>query len=240
MEQSLPSFSEPGTGQLFTILLVEDNFLNRRMVKKILEKNYIVKEATDVEKAEEMLSSGIVHLIIIDIHLGHNKKDGIWLGQQVKEFYDIPFIYLTAFSDNDISKRAISSQPSSYLTKPFKEVDLELSIELALHIYNTSKPDSKIFILAKDGDYFVKLLTSSIDYFESSGNYLLAVVDGMKYKCRSTVKEMLSSLPPGTFLQTHRAFIVNKSKIVKFNSDMVVIGKSTVPVSARYATNLLE
>jgi len=111
MEQSLPSFSNSGGGELFTILLVEDDFLNRRMAKKLLEKEYIIKEAPDAEKANEILTHSTVHLVLLDIHLGQDQKDGIWLGQKLKEVYDIPFIYLTAFADNDIAKRAIATKP---------------------------------------------------------------------------------------------------------------------------------
>jgi DNA-binding LytR/AlgR family response regulator len=238
MEQPLPYNSEKRAGEIFTVLLVEDNFLNRRMVKNILKRDYVVKEATDTQQADELLQAGVIHLAIIDINLGIDKEDGIGLGQRVKEIYDIPFIYLTAYATTDISGRAISTQPSSYLTKPFKEVDLVLSIELALQRYNTLKPAHKKFILAKEGDYFVKLLTESIDYFEASGNYLFAVAGNKKYKCRSTVKEMLSNLPDGSFVQTHRAFIVNKSKIDKFSTEQVVLGDRTIPVSATYASNL--
>ncbi len=240
MEQEFSYSSEARTGEIFTVLLVEDNFLNRRMVKNILNKNYFVKEAADAAEGDKMLVSEVIHLAIIDIHLGIDKKDGIWLGQRVKDIYDIPFIYLTAFADNAISGRALSTQPSSYLTKPFKEVDLLLSIEIALQRFNTFKPAFKNFVLAKDGDYFVKLLVLSIDYFESSQNYLIAVSKNKKYKCRSTIKEMMANLPEGNFLQTHRAFIVNKNKILKFSSGEVMLENATIPVSAKYSSKLFE
>jgi len=225
--------------EIFTILLVEDNFLNRRMVKKILEKNYLVKEATDAEKADEILSTETVHLVIIDIHLGHDKKNGVWLAQRIKEKFNMPFIFLTAFGDNDIARKALSTEPYAYLTKPFKDVDLALSIEIALQKHSGLKPENKSFILVKDGDYFVKLPTTTIDYLVSTGNYLQVVSNKKIYKCRCTIKEMMPLLPEATFIQTHRAYIVNKYKIVKFNSYHVLIGGIKIPVSAKYAASLV-
>jgi DNA-binding LytR/AlgR family response regulator len=239
LEQHSSSASKQNEADRFTILLVEDNFLNRRLVKKVLEKNYIIKEAADAETAAEMLRLGKVHLAIIDIHLGNDKNDGIWLGEQVKKKYDIPFIYLTAFGNGDISQRAISTYPSSYITKPFKEIDLALSIEIALLKYLADKPVKNNWMLVKDGDYFVKLFTDSIDYFESTGNYLQVLSNGKLFKCRSTIKEILTLLPDNSFIQTHRAFVVNKNKIEKFNSDSVMVGGLTIPVSLKYANSLL-
>jgi len=238
MEQSLPSFSNSGGGELFTILLVEDDFLNRRMAKKLLEKEYIIKEAPDAEKANEILTHSTVHLVLLDIHLGQDQKDGIWLGQKLKEVYDIPFIYLTAFADNDISKKAINTKPSAYLTKPFRETDLSFAIDLALQKHSTENPETSNFIIVKEGDYFVKLAVAEVDFFESSGNYLQVFCGRKIYKCRSTTKEMLSRLPKDAFVQTHRAFLVNRGKIIKFNSNSVVVGSTTVPLSAKYTVNL--
>ena len=234
-EQHFSSASKERSGDLFTILLVEDNFLNRRMVKKILENNYIIKEAGDTKSAEEILATGTVHLAIIDIHLGNNKKDGIWLGDLVNKIYGLPFIYLTAFGTSDITQRAIATRPSSYITKPFKEVDLSLSIEIALQKYLANNASKKNWIMVKEDNYFIRILTEEIDYFESTGNYLLVTSNNNLYKCRSTIKEMLAMLPESSFIQTHRAFIVNRNKIIKYNSGNVIVGQSIIPVSAKYA-----
>lgn len=236
MEQHFSSASKGRSGDVFTILLVEDNFLNRRMVKKMLEKNYNIKEAADAETAGGILKTGVVHLAIIDIHLGNDAKDGIWLGEYINKAYGLPFIYLTAFGNNDITQRAIATRPSSYITKPFKEVDLALSIEIALQKYLAENPNKKNWIMVKEDNYYIRLLTDEIDYFESTGNYLQVVSDNRIFKCRSTIKEMLAMLPESSFTQTHRAFIINKNKIKKFNSASVVIGNTAIPISSTYAS----
>lgn len=238
METNLPSGFKQKPSDILTILLVEDNFLNRRMVKKVLEKNYIIKEAADVPSAEDILRLGTVHLAIIDIHLGNDKADGTLLGELINKTYDIPFIYLTAFGISEISQRAIATKPSAYITKPFKEVDLSLSIEIAMLKYLAAKPVKSNWILVKEGDYYVKLSMDSIDYLESSGNYLNVFSNNKCYKCRSTIKEMLDELPKAVFIQTHRAFIVNKNKIAKYNTNNVVINDVVIPLSEKFATGL--
>lgn len=238
MEQHTASFSKEKTGEPFTILVVEDNYLNRRMIIKALEKNYIIKEAADAEGAAALLSRETIHLVIIDIHLGNEKKDGIWLGEQISKDYGLPFIYLTSYSETDIAHMALATQPSSYITKPFKNVDLELAIEISLQRHQSQYPEKNNWVLVKEGDFYIKLLTRSIDYIQSTGNYL-HVFSGRKfYKCRSTIKQMLTQLPNDVFVQTHRAYIVNRSKVVKFNKETVVIGDEKIPVTEKYTSGL--
>ena len=46
-------------------------------------------------------------------------------------------------------------------------------------------------------------------------NDLLFYTDDKVYKSRSTIKKILSELSESTFVQTHRAYIINKKKIEK-------------------------
>ena len=186
-----------------------------------------------------MLRSLVGSEMCIRDSLGNDKPDGIYLGDQLNKIYHIPFIYLTAFGVSNISQRAIATKPSAYITKPFKEVDLTLSIEIGMQKYLTEQPVESNCIIVKEGDYFVKLSTESIDYFESSGNYLHVYCNNKIYKCRSTIKEMLELLPKSYFIQTHRAFIVNKNKIEKFNSNSVIVKDVVIPVSAKFANRPL-
>ena len=71
-----------------TILLVEDDFLNRRFTKKILSENgYAVSEAKNSKEALEILQKESITLAILDINLGENEQDGISLGLKIKEKY---------------------------------------------------------------------------------------------------------------------------------------------------------
>ena len=116
-----------------TILLVEDNFLNRRLCKNALAENgYTVLEAKNAKEALEILRKEPVTLVILDINLGENEQNGILLGQQIKEKYSIPFIYLTAYENTEMIGQAVSTSPYSYITKPFKNSDLIASVEIAI------------------------------------------------------------------------------------------------------------
>lgn len=217
-----------------TILLVEDDFLNRRLYKKVLlENNYHVVEAKNMKESLEILKKETPDLAILDINLGENEADGIELGQQIQQKFGIPFIYLTAYDAASIINRAVATTPYSYLTKPFKEVDLIVSVEIALR-KSAHLKKYQPFVLVKDQDCNVELPVDAINYIESEGNYILFFTDSKSYKSRSTIKQIMELLSENTFAQVHRAYIVNKTKIEKFNAKSVWIKNIEIPISKNY------
>lgn len=217
-----------------TILLIEDDFLNRRLTKKILiENNYRILEAKNAKETLEILKKESVTLAILDINLGENEQDGITLGKQIKDEFSVPFIYLTAYENQEVIGKAISTSPYSYLTKPFKSSDLIASVEITIR-QTSNLQKHKPFILVKDGEYNVKLALDEIDYIESDGNYLLFYSGKKLYKLRSTIKKMVAELPASTFVQIHRAYIVNKNKVEKSSLKSVVICNKEISVSEGY------
>lgn len=214
------------------ILLVEDDFLNRRLSKKaLLEQNYSVLEAKNAKEALDILKKETIDLAILDINLGENEQDGISLGQLIQDKYAVPFIYLTAFETSEIIERAVSTVPYSYLIKPFKHVDLLTSVAIAIKQFG-KKYVPKIAV--KDNDFTVELSVDSINYIESEGNYLFFHTDEKVFKLRMTVKQVLEQLSENTFIQVHRAYVINKTKIEKFNQKSVIIHNTEIPVSKNF------
>ncbi|HAK79497.1 MAG TPA: DNA-binding response regulator [Runella sp.] len=215
------------------ILIVEDDFLNRRLTKKILQENgYQTLEAKNANEALAILNKELVDLAILDINLGDGEMDGISLGNLIQNKQKVPFIYLTAYENAKVISEAVATSPYSYLTKPFKNSDLIASIELA--IIKSSKEDKpQPTILVKDGEYKVELPLEDINFINSEGNYLLFYTNEKTYKSRATISQILELLPPSKFIQIHRAFIVNKDKIEKYNAKNVVIKNTTIPLSKK-------
>ncbi|MFN8346938.1 MAG: response regulator transcription factor [Spirosomataceae bacterium] len=215
------------------ILVVEDDFLNRRLTKKVLlENGYQVLEAKNADEAMAILRKELVDLAILDINLGDGEMDGISLGNLIQNKQKVPFIYLTAYENAKVISEAVATSPYSYLTKPFKNSDLVASVELAI-IKSAKEDRPKPAILVKDGEYKVELPIEDINYVESEGNYLLFHTDKKIYKCRSTISQILEVLPTAKFIQVHRAFVVNKDKIQKYNSKSVIVSNVEIPLSKK-------
>ena len=115
------------------ILLVEDEFIIAKDIQIILEKEYkySVSIAKNYTQAREKYQNEEVDIIICDVNL-NGDKDGIDFIKDTVPANSVPVIYLTAYSDSNIVARAKKTTPFSYLLKPFNEIQLNITIELAL------------------------------------------------------------------------------------------------------------
>lgn len=123
------------------IFVIEDEIIVAADIKQNLENlGYKVTGiAAKGEEALRKLGKTRPDLILIDIMLCGD-LDGIETAEQINEFYDIPFIYLTGYFDNNIIERAKLTQPSGYIIKPFDKIRLHSTIQMALYKhYNLQK-----------------------------------------------------------------------------------------------------
>jgi CheY-like chemotaxis protein len=118
------------------ILIVEDEKIVALGIKRMLKNmGYIVPSiASSGEEAIRKAQVTFPDLVLMDIML-KGDIDGITAAKQIIDELDIPVIYLTAYSDENILQRAQETRSSGYITKPFEETDLQNTIELALYRY---------------------------------------------------------------------------------------------------------
>jgi len=115
------------------ILVVEDE----RVVAKDIEKRLknlgyvVIANVTSGAEAIRNVAEMQPDLVLMDIRL-KGEMDGIEAAEHIRNNFDIPVIYLTAFADEDTLQRAKVTEPFGYILKPFDERDLHAAIEVAL------------------------------------------------------------------------------------------------------------
>jgi PAS domain S-box-containing protein len=114
------------------ILVVEDESIVAMDIKHRLENmDYVVPAVVSSgEEAVEKVSETLPDLILMDIVL-RGEMDGIEAAQIIKDNYNIPVLYLTAYSDEKTLKRAKITGPFGYIIKPFEDRELHSAIEVA-------------------------------------------------------------------------------------------------------------
>jgi response regulator NasT len=114
------------------ILLVDDDRLVLATLSRGLTvAGYIVSTAESADDAEAMLAGGErPNLAIIDVSMPG--RNGLELAERLHLFDQIPFMLLTAFSDQEIVEQATKSGALSYLIKPIDTPQLVPAIEAAL------------------------------------------------------------------------------------------------------------
>ncbi|AKB40659.1 response regulator [Methanosarcina mazei] len=124
------------------ILIVEDEHIVAMGIKRMLKSlGYTVTGvASSGKDAISKAESTFPDLILMDIML-KGELDGVEAAKEIKERFDVPIVYLTAYSDSNILERVKKTGPSGYIVKPFDEKDLYSNIEIALHRSRKEKKD---------------------------------------------------------------------------------------------------
>ncbi|QFR48779.1 response regulator transcription factor [Sulfurimonas lithotrophica] len=119
------------------IIIVEDDEITALNLSMSLQKHdyNIVEICSNVIDAKSKIASHIPNLVIVDISL-QDTSDGIELAKFIKQQYNIPFIYLTSHSDDDIISLAKVTEPYGYIVKPFDPSSLHATIQMALFKFN--------------------------------------------------------------------------------------------------------
>ena len=176
------------------LLIVEDERIIAEDIKRILfQFDYdvidIISYGEDVLERFEELNPD---LILMDIMLA-GEINGIETAKKVKEKYNIPIIYLTAYANESILNSAKITQPFGYLIKPFEEHELHATIEMAFYRY---KIENKL----RSSEKKYRLLFNNI----ADPIFILSENHGKCLDCNDVVlnkyeytKDELINLPPG-------------------------------------------
>ena len=122
------------------ILIVEDESIIALDIRNSLESNgYQV--AGQADRGEDAISqAGRLRpdLILMDISLKGN-MNGIEAAEQIRAKFDIPVIFISAYTDASIIELARNAEPYGYILKPFEERALSIAIEIALYKHGMEK-----------------------------------------------------------------------------------------------------
>ena len=116
------------------ILVADDDVHIRELVHFYLSaEGYTVFEAADGNMASSLLSTEQIHLAVIDIMMPG--KDGYELVEEIRKYYDVPIILLTAKDQLVDKEKGYALGTDDYVTKPFEPKELIFRIKALLRRY---------------------------------------------------------------------------------------------------------
>ena len=114
-----------------TILVVEDNALNMKLVKSLLKiGEYDMVEAPDAETGITFARNKKPDLILMDIQLPG--MDGLTATRTIKEdpsVKDIPIVAFTSFAMEGDEEKAMEAGCAGYITKPLNTQNFLKTVE---------------------------------------------------------------------------------------------------------------
>ena len=109
-------------GDMPLALIVEDNVMNRKLLRDILEIQFTVSEAESAEEAAVVLDHLLPDLIFMDVQLPGT--DGLTFVRQIKQnplYAAIPVVAVSAHAMQDNIDAALEAGCVEYVTKPLTE-----------------------------------------------------------------------------------------------------------------------
>jgi len=164
------------------ILIVEDELIVARDIRKTLERNgyKVIGVARTAEKAIVFIDEENPSLILIDIFLkGH--LTGIDLAKVLNK-KKIPFIYISANSNQQVLEAAKITNPFGFIVKPFREKDLLVNLDIARYRYETGKKmETKNVLALQDQNIIQKAETvkNLINTKKTNSEGLIGISAGM-------------------------------------------------------------
>lgn len=234
------------------ILVVEDESIVAKDIQVCLKRlGYdvvgVVSSGEDaVEKARELDPD----LVMMDIML-KGEMSGIDAANEIRRRKDIPVIFLTAYTDRDTVDKAKESEPYGYIIKPFKEIDIQTAIEIALYKHSkesevrkerdlyysmVEKNDSVDMMFVKANQRLVKIRYADIYFIEALKDYVVINATERRFTIHSTMKDIERKMPEKDFIRVHRSFIVRMDKIKEIDHSNVILenDKKVIPVGGSY------
>ena len=238
------------------ILIVEDESIVAKDIQNSL-KNLGYNVPTIVasgEKAIKEVEDNKPDLVLMDIIL-KGDMDGIEAANIIRENFNIPVIFLTANADDKTVSKARIAEPYGYVIKPFREKELQTTIEMALYKHE------KVAEMKKERDYYYSIVENNdvkdsifvrseyrlnkirfedIYYIEALKDYVIIHSTENSFTTHTTMKDILAIMPPKDFVRVHRSYIVRLDKIFSIKyPDLVIEDKKIVlPIGGLYKKEL--
>jgi two-component system, LytTR family, response regulator LytT len=242
------------------IFIVEDESIVAKDIQNSLTKlGYnVVGFANNGKDAIEKITELMPDLVLMDIMI-KGSLTGIEVSEKIKEKMNVPVIFLTAYADEGTLSRAKITEPYGYILKPFKEIDLHSTIEMAVYkhqkdsallkerdflysLVENKDEKSKDILFVKSNSRLVKVYLKDIYFIEALKDYVIINTEFARYTVHSTMKDLDKKLGNVEFVRVHRSFIARLDKIQSIDNQNVVLEneKKIIPVGGSYREELMQ
>lgn len=217
-------------GQKIRALVVDDEPLARRRIRKLLSRDTDVEVIGDCANGYEAVTAiteQTPDLVFLDVQMP--EIDGFAVLEGIDQ-RTLPFvIFVTAY--DQYALKAFEVSAVDYLLKPFDRKRFEMALQraktrlftergsdlnqqtLALlqELRARSRQLERLLVKSAGRAFFLK--TDEIDWIEAEGKYVRLHVGRESYLLREGVSVIEGQLDPRKFLRIHRSTIVNIDRV---------------------------
>ena len=234
-----------------TCIIVDDEATARAIVGKhcsAVADLDVVGEFDNAIDAIKFLNQQDVDVVFLDIHMpGFSGVDFV---QTLK---NCPKVVLTT-SDTEFAIAAYEYEAIvDYMVKPLTTDRFQKSIQKVKNALKkqpaaapSSNPNVGTGAQAEQDLYInidkrlIKLHFHEILVVKAQGDYIDITTENKEYRVHTTLKKIKDKLPEKIFLQIHRSYIINFTKIIDIEDNSVLIKKMVIPISRSNRPELMR
>ena len=154
-------------------------------------------------------------------------------------------ILTTAY--RDYAPESYELEVVDYLLKPISFSRLFKAVNKFKNLVNIPESNTEPIeetvlndhIYVNSNKKFIKITFDDILYVESIKDYVRIHKEGETIITKDTISNFELKLP-GSFLRTHRSYIVNTSKVTAFTKTDVELNQREIPIGASYKQKVME
>jgi DNA-binding LytR/AlgR family response regulator len=229
---------------MINVVIIDDEPLARKGMKEyVADVDFLqlVGEFDHPLKAADLISKGVVQLLLLDIQMP--KITGIDFFKSLQ--HAPPVIFTTAYPQYALDGFELNAL--DYLVKPVS-FDRFLKAVLKAKEYYELRQQNKTadhtnqqsdFYIKADNQ-FVRIAFNDVQFVEALQNYVCIYTADKKYISYLTMKSVEEYLPAVQFIKTHKSFIVNAAKIDAIEGNEIRIAQHRIPISRSEKEDVLE
>lgn len=219
-------------------VVVDDSSIQRLSIIKMINENDSLTLLAEYKNALETrngLKDLDVDLIFLDIEMP--VINGFELLDLLKNKPQIIFIT----GKTEYAMKAFDYDATDYLHKPITPERFNIAVKKAEDQYKLRNEGiEEEYIFVKSNLKKIKVSVNSILWIEALGDYVKIVTTTDSIVVLSTMKSFSEILDQYSFLRIHKSYIVNLTKVTRFNSKFVEINNHELPLSRNKKKLLAE
>ncbi|MBK8369070.1 MAG: response regulator transcription factor [Bacteroidetes bacterium] len=228
------------------------------LLKKLCPQITEIKEADGVAAGLKAIDDVKPEVVFLDVEM--DDGTGFDLVQKLGS-YNFQLIFITAH--NKYAVNAFKFSAIDFLLKPIDPMDLVLSINKAISQKKNRDLEQQVKLLEEslqninslkiqdrkialnDGNVIHYIKVNDIIYCQADGSYtVFHLMNSKKIMVSKLLKEYEDLFSDFSFLRTHHSYLINTSKISKFDKadggQLIMEENHSVPVSARKKEQVLD
>lgn len=219
-------------------VITDDEPIARKGLRGYIEKIDFLTLTGECENAlqlNELLKKEQPDLLFMDIEMPYINGIEFLSGIQ-----NPPKVIITSAYEQ-YALKGYELNVTDYLLKP---VSFERFLKAVNKVYELilkeqeSVPEPYLFV--KTDKLLRKVIINDILFIESMGNYVLIHTATSKEITYSPLKNLLEFLPDTQFMQVHRSYIVQTSKVQAIEGNMLIMGTHKIPVARNLRDDVLN